>query len=140
MECAPYVTKKKKLREKLRDTAQANENRWCESPFCEAIFFSSLLYVFIYCSVFDPFPIMICNENRDEKKNQCQCFYLSAFYCCSYPVLCIYAAYTIDMPIYLLILLLTAFVSFPSIWRYRYIYRRTFENDSSSINRWIKSI
>lgn len=51
------------------------------SPFAEemSLFFAQYS-VRHMVGVFVPFPITIWNEIREE--NQCQCFYLSRFYCC----------------------------------------------------------
>lgn len=103
MECAPYVTKKNwemgrrgdwgnttAIATALTHDEKKNSVMW-EPIFWRGFFRLPPFYMFIYCSVFVPFPIMIWNENREE--NQCQCFYSSAFHCCAYPIYC--DAYTL---------------------------------------------
>lgn len=67
----------------LTHDEKKNSEMW-EPIFRRGFFRLPPFYMFIYCSVFVPFPIMIWNENREE--NQCQCFYSSAFHCCAYPI------------------------------------------------------
>lgn len=107
--------------------------RWCGSPFSEEVFFRlPPFYMFIYCSVFVPFPIMIWNENREE--NQCQCFYSSAFHCCAYPIYIVMRTLSCVRSVSLCVCRSFSFFTH-FIPTYSSIYRRNFENDSSSINR-----